>query len=300
MIAAVWDRIAPTVARLAPAAVDVRATGEGAAALAGAQLVVPSNGATVDALAQLHSLRVVQTVSAGTEWIEDRVPPWATLCNARGAHDVPVAEWVVAALLGAGTQLLRAARERTWWDGEVDELQGSTVLVVGFGSIGRAVRDRLVPFGVTVVGVARTAREEDGSRVHAVDELPDLLPRADAVVVLAPLTDATRGMVDAAFLARMRDGALFVNAGRGALTDTDALLAEASTARLRIVLDVVDPEPLPGDHPLWSAPGVLAITPHLAGGSPESFERVAELTAEQLRRMLAGEPLLNVVQAAAR
>jgi phosphoglycerate dehydrogenase-like enzyme len=169
------------------------------------------------------------------------------------------------------------------------------------------VRARLEPLGVNVVGVARRARGAArrgvpgrGDAVHGLDELPRLLPAADAVVVLAPLTDATRGMVDAAFLARLRDGALVVNGGRGAVVDTAALLAELESGRLRAVLDVVDPEPLPADHPLWRAPGTLAITPHHAGDTPQADARAVAFAAAQLGRHARGEPLLNVVRDAGR
>jgi phosphoglycerate dehydrogenase-like enzyme len=277
---------------LAPPGVDVRRAGDD---LAGVAFLVPGQGPVPD-LSALEDLRVVQVLSAGTEWIEPHVPAWATLCNARGARDLPVAEWVVGALLGAATGLLRSARERVWEEAVPDELAGSNVLVVGHGSIGEAVRARLEPLGVTVIGVARAAREG----VQAVEDLPALLPWADAVVVLTPLTEATRGLVDAAFLSRMRDGALLLNAGRGAVVDTDALLAELRAGRLRAVLDVTDPEPLPEGHPLWDAPGVLAITPHHAGDSRGGERRAARLAAEQLVRYARGEPLVNVVLAAGR
>jgi phosphoglycerate dehydrogenase-like enzyme len=167
------------------------------------------------------------------------------------------------------------------------------VLIVGFGSIGRAVKRRLEPFGVTVIGVARHAR--DG--VHATGELPALVERADAVVVLAPLTPETTRLVDAALLARMRDGAVLVNAGRGGVVDTGALVAELETGRLRAVLDVVDPEPLPDDHPLWEL--ASAITPHNAGDTAAADERAVRFGAEQLVRFAHGEPLRNVVREAA-
>ncbi len=244
---------------------------------------------TLRALAGLEQLRVVQSLSAGTDWLEDLMPPWATLCNARGARDAAVAEWVVGALLGDAYGQLEVARSRRWEYGIPRELQGSTVLIVGFGSIGRALERRLAPFGVTVVGVARHAR--DG--VHAASELPELVGGADAVVVLAPLTPATTGLVDAALLARMRDGALLVNAGRGRVVDTEALVAELRSGRLRAVLDVVDPEPLPEDHPLWDL--ALAITPHNAGDSVAADERAIRFGAEQLGRYARGEPLQNVV-----
>ena len=286
MVAAVTGSIDLT----APDGVEVRRVPPGG--LDGVEFLVPDGGGRdlLEALADLRDLRVVQVLSAGTDWIERYVPSWAALCNARGARDVAVAEWVVGALLGAASGLLEGARERTWAAREPVELAGSTVLILGYGSIGAAVRERLAPLGVEVVPVGR----------RRLGELPELLPRADAVVVLAPLTDDTRGMVDARFLARLRDGALVVNAGRGAVVDTGALLAELETGRLRAVLDVVDPEPLPDDHPLWRAPGTLAITPHHAGDTPEAEARAVALASEQLARYARGEKLLNVVLAAGR
>jgi phosphoglycerate dehydrogenase-like enzyme len=259
--------------------------------------LVPSS-ASKELLADLPRARrveVVQVLSAGTDWIEDRLPAGATLCNARGARDGPVAEWVVAALLGYSSRTLECARLDTWTDRAVADLETWTVLIVGMGSIGRQVERLLAPFGCRVVGVASRARED----LHGVEELPDLLPQADAVVLLAPLTDDTRGLIGAAELAAIRDGALLVNAARGAVVDTDALVAELGADRIRAVLDVTDPEPLPGGHPLWTAPGLLSITPHIAGDSPLGLRRAIDLAAAQLRRWIAGEPLENVVRAPA-
>jgi len=235
---------------------------------------------------------VVQVLSAGTDWIENLMPTGAVLCNARGARDAPVAEWILGALLGASSGLLECARERTWRSRELSDLARWTVLVVGMGSIGRLLQSRLRVLGTEVIGVASHARDD----LHGVQELADLLPRADAVVVLAPLTDATRGLIGAAELAAMGDGAVLVNAARGPVVDTDALVAEVGTGRLRAVLDVTDPEPLPEDHPLWSAPGVLSITPHIAGDSAAGLAHAAALAGEQLARWCAGEELQNVVR----
>jgi phosphoglycerate dehydrogenase-like enzyme len=289
VIAAVTDRAFDVVAEVATDAVDVRRLPDG---LDAAVFVLPDwmDRETLEAMPRLGRLRVVQALSAGTDWIEARVPPWATLCNARGARDAAVAEWVVGALLGDAYGQFAAARSRRWSDAVPRELQGATVLIVGFGSIGREVERHLEPFGVTVIGVARHPR--DG--VHSVAELPYLVGQADAVVVLAPLTSETTGLVDAALLGRMRDGALFVNAGRGGVVDTSALVAELRSGRLRAVLDVVDPEPLPDDHPLWDL--ALAITPHNAGDSAAADERAVRFGAEQLMRFAHGEPLLNVVR----
>ena len=176
------------------------------------------------------------------------------------------------------------------------DLGGWTVLVIGMGSIGRLLESRLRVLGTEVIGVGSHAHDD----LHGVDELPELLPRADAVVLLTPLTDSTRGLMSAPELAAMTDGAVLVNAARGPVLDTDALLAEVGTGRLRAVLDVTDPEPLPEDHPLWDAPGVLSITPHVAGDSPAGHARAAVLAGEQLARWCAGEELHNVVRPGSR
>jgi phosphoglycerate dehydrogenase-like enzyme len=244
--------------------------------------------------AQMPALEVVQARSAGVDWIVDRIPAGVVLCSARGTRDAAVAEWIVAALLAdvKGVRPFAEAQAARRWDHDhhIFDLGARRVLLLGDGSIGHATRRLLEPFGCEVRGVARRAR--DG--VAELDELGTLLPWADAVVNLLPLTDATRGMVDAALLGSLRDGALYVNAGRGATTDTSALLAELEAGRLRAVLDVVDPEPLPADHPLWGAPGVL-ISPHVAGDTPAGERASWALVGEQLRRHVRGEPLVNVV-----
>lgn len=243
-------------------------------------------------LPELRRVSVVQVLSAGTDWVEPYVPPQATLCSARGARDAGVAEWVMGALLGVTSQVLDGARRRSWTTDSLVDLESWTVLIVGMGSIGRHVKRHLAGFGTEVIGVASRARDD----LHGVGQLPELLPRADAVVLLAPLTDATRGLIGARELAVMRDGALLINAARGAVVDTDALVAEVVPGRLRAVLDVTDPEPLPDGHPLWTAPGVLSITPHLAGDSPASNARAAALAGDQLARRCAGAELHNVVR----
>jgi phosphoglycerate dehydrogenase-like enzyme len=248
----------------------------------------------IDALPEMRRLRVLQTDSAGVEWVAGHVPPGVILCNARGVHDVATSEWIVAAVLALTKRLpqaLAAQRGAQWRRYEPDELAGKTVLIVGYGSIGQAVAERLEPFGVELVRLARTAR----TGVLGASELPSVLPGADIVILLTPLNEETRGLVDDRFLALMRPGALVVNAGRGALVDTQALLRALAAGKIRAALDVTDPEPLPEDHPLWSAEGVL-ITPHVAGESPKALERAAALIREQLLRYIDGRPLLNVVE----
>lgn len=245
------------------------------------------------AYVELPDLRVVQLLSAGAENFVDGVPEGVQLCNARGAHTGPTAEWVVAAMLASYRLFPRfhAAQLEGRWDYAVnEELAGRRVLIVGAGDIPERVRRMLAGFDVDVELVGRTAR--DG--VHGAEALPVLLPGFDVVVVLVPLTDASRGMVDAEFLARMHDGALLVNAARGPVVVTDALVAELASGRLRVALDVTDPEPLPEGHPLWTVPGLL-LTPHIAGSVPGATPRAYAVAREQLLRFLNGEELQNVV-----
>jgi len=252
---------------------------------------VPSSRMPV--LAKLPRLRLIQLMSAGAENIIPFVPPGVTLCNARGVHDPAVAEWIMAVILAQVRQLPRfmAAQQAGTWDPvRSDPLAGQTVLIVGYGSIGEAVERRLAPFGVTIERVARRPR----AGVLTMDDLPDTLPRADIVILLVPVTPATTGLVDAHFLAQLHDGALLVNAARGSIVDTAALLAELQSGRLRAALDVTDPEPLPDGHPLWSAPGLL-LTPHVAGAMSTAMPRVMALVKGQLARYAAAEPLRDVV-----
>ena len=250
---------------------------------------VPANGF----LEGLPRLRLVQLLTAGAEQFVGRLPRGVLLCNARGAHTPSTAEWAVAATLAAQRGIPFFVREQAagrWSFSTHRSLVGARVLVVGAGDIGRTIGRMLAGFDVELTYVARTAR--DG--VHAIAELPDLLPRADVVILIVPVTPETTGMVDAAFLAAMPDGALLVNAARGVVVDTDALLAELTRGRLRAALDVTDPEPLPAEHPLWSAPGLL-LTPHIAGAVPETEARATAVVTDQLTRILAGEELENIV-----
>jgi phosphoglycerate dehydrogenase-like enzyme len=282
-----------------PAAVELASFPDAASAaedLGEVEFAVPPYGRrdVLEVLPRMQRLRVLQTDSAGVEWLEPHVPPGVTLCNARGVHDVATSEWVVAAVLALTKRLPQAVEHQhagRWRRYEPDELAGKTVLIVGYGSIGRAVAARLEPFGVRLVPVARRARPG----VLGATELPSVLPEADVVILLAPLTEETRGLVDDGFLALLRPGALLVNAARGGLVDSAALLRALEEGRIRAALDVTDPEPLPDDHPLWRAPGVL-ITPHMAGESPLAIERAARLIREQILRQLDGRPLLNVVR----
>jgi phosphoglycerate dehydrogenase-like enzyme len=232
-------------------------------------------------------------MSAGAERVIPHVPAGVTLCNARGAHDPAVAEWIMAVILAQLRSLpdfAAAQHAGSWAPAAGEPLAGQTVLIVGYGSIGEAVERLLVPFGVRVERVARHPRPG----VSGPGDLPALLPRADIVILLVPVTPATQAIVDARFLGAMHDHALLVNAARGAIVDTGALLAELSSGRLRAALDVTDPEPLPPGHPLWSAPGLL-LTPHVAGVSTQTIPRARAIVWDQLARYAAGQPPRNVV-----
>ena len=244
-------------------------------------------------IAGLPRLQVIQILSAGAEHVLPFVPAHITLCNARGAHDAGTAEWVVGAIVAHTRNFPRfiTAQGTGHWDSVVsDTVAGKRVLIVGYGSIGAAVERRLAGWEVEVDRVARHAR--DG--VHPIEELPDLLKRADIVVILLPVTDETRQLVNKDFLGNLKNGALLVNAARGVIVDTGALLEALNSGRIGAALDVTDPEPLPDGHPLWSAPG-LVLTPHIGGAVHTSRERAYRVVRAQLERFAAGQPLRNVI-----
>ena len=242
---------------------------------------------------KLPKLRLVQLLSAGAEVWLGRLPAGVALSTCRGAHGGSTAEWVVGVLLSFYRHLpffLDAQRAGRWEFQVTDTLQDKRVLIVGAGDLGRQLVRRLEPFDVTTTLVGRTVR--DG--VHGEDELPGLLGSHDAVVLVVPLTSDTTGMVDAEFLSRMADGAILVNAARGPVVDTDALVAELQSGRLRAALDVTDPEPLPADHPLWNVDGLL-LTPHVAGSCTGREKRAYGIAAAEVARFVRGEEPHNLV-----
>ena len=265
----------------------------------------------------LRGVRLVLSTMAGTEWIPGLVGPRVTICNARGAHNISTAEWTVASILAVLKYFpfyLEVQRDGQWkrrfevsalyagltGDGRplyppvlLEELTGKTVLLVGYGSIGKEIERMLAPFRVDLLRVARTARSEP--LVHAVAELDGLLPQAEIVILILPSTAESYRLIGARQLALMPQGALLVNAARGPVVDTDALVDALRSGRVRAALDVTDPEPLPEGHPLWSCPNLL-LTPHIGGSSPQFAPRSLGVAAGELRRYIHGEPLENVVQ----
>lgn len=267
---------------------------------------------------RLRGVKVVQSMMAGVDWIAPWLPKDIVLCDGRGIHDISASEWVLAATLASLKQLphfrdMQAARQ---WRGQAaetagflnesgpqvgqykilgDDLADKTVLIVGYGSIGRAIESRFAPFGVKILRLARSPRPERA--VYGARDLNRLLPEADIVVAIVPLTPETTGMIGAKQIGLMKHGALLVNAARGPVVETAALVRALQENRISAALDVTDPEPLPQDHPLWQAPNCL-ITPHVGGSTPQFIHRAFRFGAEQVRRYLAGEPLENVVSEA--
>jgi phosphoglycerate dehydrogenase-like enzyme len=270
---------------------------------------------TEAAFHQLRGVKVAQSLMAGVDWVLPWLPPGITLCDGRGIHDISASEWVMAAIMATIKRipLYRDLQNMQQWKGFAtvtdgflsetgasrgqyrvlaEDLSGKTVLIVGYGSIGAAIEARLAPFGVTVLRVARTARVQPN--VSAVSGLHSLIPLADIVVAIVPLTDETRGLIGAPEIALMKHGALLVNAARGPVVASDALVEALQQHRIRAAVDVTDPEPLPPGHPLWSAPNCL-ITPHIGGSTPEFIHRAFRFAAQQVVRFIAGQPLENIV-----
>jgi phosphoglycerate dehydrogenase-like enzyme len=268
---------------------------------------------------KLRGVRLVLSLMAGTEWIPRTVGPHVTICNARGAHNVSTAEWTIASILamlqyfpfylgvqhaGQWKRRFEASARYAKITGDAralyppvmhEELTGKTVLLVGYGEIGKEIERMLAPFKVDLLRVARSARTDP--KVHVVSDLDGLLPRVEVIVLILPSTPESHKLIGARQLALMPQGALLVNAARGPIVDTDALVDALNAGRIRAALDVTDPEPLPNGHALWSCPNLL-LTPHVGGSSPQFAPRALKIAAGELRRFMAGEPLQNVVQAA--
>jgi phosphoglycerate dehydrogenase-like enzyme len=268
---------------------------------------------------KLCGVKLVLALMAGTEWIPRTVGPHVTICNARGAHNISTAEWTVSSILamlkyfpvyleiqrgGVWKRRFEASEHYAKITGNTrpvyppvmqEELTGKTVLMVGYGSIGKEIERMLEPFHVDLLRVARTPRTDP--MVHAVNELEALLPKAEVIILILPATVESNKLIGAREFAQMRQGALLVNAARGPIVDTDALVEALNAGHVRAALDVTEPEPLPEGHPLWHCPNLL-LTPHIGGSSPQFAPRALRAAADELRRHIAGEPLQNVVQAA--
>jgi len=265
----------------------------------------------------LRGVNIAQSMMAGTEWLTKLVGSSVTVCNAQGAHIISTAEWTVSAILAMLKYfpLYRDLQRASDWNGRKqastayseihndqtpqfpailqEELHGKRVLIVGYGDIGKAIEKLLTGFGVEITRIARSVRT--APEVHPVSELAKFLPNADIVVLILPLTPESHGLIGAEEIALLPQGALLVNAARGPIVQADALVAALNAGRIRAAVDVTDPEPLPVEHPLWKCPNLL-LTPHVAGSTPQFSPRAIRIAADQVRRVLKGESLINVVQ----
>ncbi|MBD8104607.1 2-hydroxyacid dehydrogenase [Plantibacter sp. CFBP 8775] len=262
-------------------------------------LVVPVYLGSNKPLANVAAVtpKLVQVQSIGYDGLADLLPAGITLANAATVHEASTAELTVGLILASQRGIpdfVRAERTGAWLQSQRPSLADRRVLLIGYGGVGAAIEERLLPFEVEVTRVASSAREDERGPIHGIDELPGLLPHAEIVIVVVPLTDGTRGLIGHDFLAALPDDALVVNVARGPVADTDALVEHATSGRIRLALDVTDPEPLPADHPLWSLPNVL-VSPHIGGATSAMLPRMARLLRRQIEHLLADEEPENIV-----
>lgn len=262
-------------------------------------LVVPVYLGSNKPLANVGAVtpKLVQVQSIGYDGLADLLPEGITLANAATVHEASTAELTIGLILASQRGIpdfVRAERTGEWLQSQRPSLADRRVLLIGYGGVGAAIEERLLPFEVEVTRVASSAREDERGPIHGIDELPELLPHAEIVIVVVPLTDSTRGLIGDDFLAALPDDALVVNVARGPVADTDALVEHATSGRIRLALDVTDPEPLPADHPLWSLPNVL-VSPHIGGATSAMLPRMARLLRRQIEHLLADEEPENIV-----
>lgn len=270
-------------------------------------IVMPKHWLGVAPLARLAGVQVqlLQWSTIGFHELKGHVPVGLPVANAATVHETATAEFTLGVVIAAQRELprfVRNALEGRWEAATYPSLADQRVLLVGYGGVGKAIDARFGGFEADLTRVARTARDERGPtgdtiHVHGVDELRALLVGTDIVIIAAPLTTETLGLFDAAMLAALPDNALVVNMGRGPIVVTDDLLAETRSGRLRAVLDVTDPEPLPRGHPLWRLPNVL-VTPHVGGHATSMVSRMASLLRRQVTKIQAGETPENLVMGA--
>ncbi|WP_033349080.1 2-hydroxyacid dehydrogenase [Leucobacter salsicius] len=270
-------------------------------------LVVPPYWGGERRLANLAGVttRLVQWQSIGYNGVGRYLPEGLPFANAATVHEPSTAELALALTLASQRGIdtfVRQADARTWDLRPYPSLADRRVMILGYGGVGKAIDARLQGFEVAVTRIARSARQETGPLgmpvpVHALSELTERLSDTEIVIIGVPLTPETRGLVGAKELAALPDGALVVNVARGPVVDTEALMAELNSGRLRAALDVTDPEPLPEDHPLWDCPNLI-VTPHAGGDSSAMMPRMTALIRRQISRLMANESPENLIDLA--
>ncbi|MDK1359362.1 2-hydroxyacid dehydrogenase [Arthrobacter sp. zg-Y1219] len=251
-----------------------------------------------EALDRVPNLKMLQAQSTGYDGLPELVGPDVAVVSAAGVHVAGTAELALTLMLASLRGVDAAVRNSatgTWDSRRFPGLADRRVLLVGVGGIGAAIAERLEPFEVELTRVGSRARTDERGTIHGTDELVELAKTAEVVVVITPLTEQTRHLINKEVLAALPDGALVVNVARGPVVDTEALTAEVLSGRLHAALDVVDPEPLPADHPLWKAPNAI-ITPHVGGNTEAFVPRIRKLLKEQIGRLARGEEPVNLVR----
>jgi phosphoglycerate dehydrogenase-like enzyme len=262
-------------------------------------IVVPPymvGNAVLDQLSHVTT-RLVQSQLNGYDGVAEVLPEGIVYANAASVHETSTAELALALILASQRGIpdfVRAAQRGTWERRFHESLADRRVLLVGYGGVAQAIEERLLAFETTVVRLARHERIDERGTIYGFDALVDQLALADIVVVVVPLDASTTGLIDDEFLSAMRDGALLVNVARGKVANTEALLKHASSGRLRLALDVTDPEPLPDGHALFALTNVL-ISPHVGGATSAMLPRMVRLLDEQIDRLQRGEEPRNVV-----
>jgi phosphoglycerate dehydrogenase-like enzyme len=244
---------------------------------------------------KMPNLKVLQMPNAGYDDAMEFVREGMTLCNGRSIHDDSTAELAVGltiASLRGFPDFVRNQDKSSWVHVKNKSINDRRIGIIGFGSIGSTIAKMLSGFSVEIVPFTQSGRDN----TTAITDLDKHLPTLDVVILILPLTAESKHLFNAKRLSLMKDGALLVNVARGPIVDTDALVKELNSGRITAAVDVTDPEPLPSDHPLWRAKGVL-ISPHVGGNTTAFEKRARKLIESQLNLLAEGKPLNNVIVA---
>lgn len=256
-----------------------------------------ANPQTLKNVRKAPNVKVVQTQTTGFDGMIDLIGDRADINTAAGVHAAATAEMALGlaiASLRGFPQSVRDQQQGRWNPQQWPGLADRTVGLVGVGGIGEEIRKRLEPFEVNLLRFGSTARTDEHGEVFATSELAARAPEIEVLILIVPLNDSTRHLVDAQLLAKLPDGATVINVARGPVVDTDAIVAEVASGRLNMASDVFDPEPLPAGHPLWQHPNALVI-PHNGGNTKAFFPRMVKLLKKQVQAWAAGNDGENLV-----
>lgn len=256
-----------------------------------------ANPQTLENVHKAPNVKVVQTQTTGFDGMIDLIGDRADINTAAGVHAAATAEMALGlaiASLRGFPQSVRDQQQGRWNPQQWPGLADRTVGLVGVGGIGEEIRKRLEPFEVNLLRFGSTARTDEHGEVFATSELAARAPEIEVLILIVPLNDSTRHLVDAQLLAKLPDGATVINVARGPVVDTDAIVAEVASGRLNMASDVFDPEPLPAGHPLWQHPNALVI-PHNGGNTKAFFPRMVKLLKKQVQAWAAGNDGENLV-----